>query len=479
MIAWLLACSGSGTLTVADDRPAPHTGETGTTPVPTTFEGLAEASGLRVSAGSFTFTDSADCCRPGVSCLWNNPSTPYGVYAVPPLPDEPPVPAVDGWSSLFRMRGDEAVVYLGRTPPRAAYFSFRTYAQYRPEPLPQTGELVPLPVLGSLGPSLNQIVVGERAGADAVWDAPMAVVTTADAALERQIVDWLVQTGWDADHVQVDRIPPGEARLGVGEDADLLSMVVRVALFEDADAGAAWMADPGATVLRLTPLVERPVAEPHPRQPIPPGGSGTGEEAWASAEAALGEAILGGFPGFLVFEQTSNPLREETYDCLPTLTCFGESTDRYNARIPSFFLWDDGSFVLSWGVNHGRVGKATYSSVAINTVVNQIGLDAVDSTGMPGSARAFVDDPLVDDLYVVAVARDCAAVGATLASLGHDGAAVPCMEVPTTCPGVGFAEPMMLNWRAYLEEATNAAPIPEELVLDRVVKIVPRPGGSP
>ncbi|MCA9491290.1 MAG: hypothetical protein KC621_15270 [Myxococcales bacterium] len=479
MIALLLGCTGGGTLTVPTDSVPTHTADTDTTPTPTTFEGFAEASGLRVAEGSFTFTDSADCCQPGVSCLWNNPSTPYGVYAVPPLPDEPPVPVVDGWSSLFRMRGDEAVVYLGRTPPRAAYYSFRTYAQYRPEPHPQTGELVPLPVLGSLGPSLNPIVVGAQAGADAVWDAPLAVVTTADAALERQIVDWLVQTGWDADHVQVDRIPPGEARLGTGQDADLLSMVVRVALFEDTDAGAAWMADPGARVLRLTPVEERAVAEPHPRQPVPQGGSGTSEQAWASAEAALGDAIVNGFPGFFVFEQTSNPLFEETYDCLATLTCFGESSDRYNARIPAFFLWDDGSFVLSWGVNHGRVGKAAYSSVAINTVVNQIGLDAVDSTGMPGSARAFLDDPLVDDLYVVAVARDCAAVGATLASLGHGTAPVPCMEVPTTCPGVAFTEPMMLNWRAYLEEATNAAPIPEELVLDRVVKVVPRPAGLP
>ena len=79
---------------------------------------------------------------------------------------------------------------------------------------------------------------------------------------------------------------------------------------------------------------------------------------------------------------------------------------------------------------------------------------------MPGSARTFLPDhPLADELYAWVLARDC------------DGLPEPCAEVPLTCPGVPLDEQLKITVRAYLEPATGAAPLPEEMVGDVVVKL--------
>lgn len=441
----LLACSGPEPA----DRPRDSD-----EPVPS-FTGLATEAGNTVGVGVFEFSRYENCCLPGASCLWNNPSTPYGTYAVPPSPGQlvaDPDVREDGLSRNFRLRPDEALVFLGRTPPPSKYFSWRSYLTFREVPAG------PALVIGSLGPSLNDLVVDERQ--DPLFDAPFAIVTTLDAAVERRVTEWLVAAGWSAENVHPDRIPLDLVRPGLDEEDDVFSVVARVAVYDDAAAGDAWLDDPGAVVLRLTPGVEEAVAEPHPRVPVPVRGSGTDEEGWREAVDRLEAAIRAAHPGFAPIVQESNAWHYETYACIEEdAYCSGEIRDRYYARVPDFRLPGDGSFAVAFGVNHERTGKASYANVSVETVENQIGLEAVESDRFVGSARAYLpDDPQVDDLYAVAVARDCAPFTS------------PCIEVATGCPGVDFEDPMVVDFRAYLEPATGAAPHPDELLPDRVLK---------
>jgi hypothetical protein len=451
-VAFVVGCNGDP----GAKPPPPHP----TTPPTTaaTLTAIAERAGWTVQAGEVLASTYDDCCSPGVSCLWNNPSTPYLLWSVPSDVGQGTSPLdLDGWSRTFQLRPDEAVVMIGATPPAAKYFSFRSYLQYRTEP----GGVAQ--VLGSLGPSLNNLVVEDQLGVVPA-DRPIAVITTADAAVERQVKDWLADAGWDASSVFVDRIPYELVRMGLGPDQDWFAIVGRVAVFADVGLGQQYLEDTQSTVLRLTPPgPEQAPAEPHPLQPLPEKGAGVTEEGLRPSLDALEAAIAAAYPGFTPIRAESTAYDFPTYECLAEDFCSGEIRDRYYARVPNFLLPDDGTFLVAFGPNHERTGKAVYSNCSVNTIVNQLGLATVESDVFPGSAAAYVPaDPFVDDLYAVVVARDCAPF-----------AGQPCIAVPTGCPGVDFDELLMVDFRAYLEPATGAAPLASELLPDRALLMRP------
>ncbi|MEQ1500756.1 MAG: hypothetical protein ABMB14_00930 [Myxococcota bacterium] len=430
-------------------------------PGPSSFTAIATAHGRTVQTGSIVYGDYDDCCESDSSCFFSNASSPYGVYDVPPAPGQPiDDPDIQPHTPSFHLRPDEALVFLGTTPPPAAYFGWRSYLAWRLE------DEGPRPILGSLGPSLNNQVVAAARAPDPVWGAPFALVTTADAAVEREIVGWLVESGWDPRWISVDRIPASLVRLGFDRDADTFAGVMRVAVFDDPAAGAAYTENPGV-VLRVTPggAVPAAPAEPHPVAAVPPRGSGETEQAWQPAVDALGDAIRARYPDHLPIEVDANPWWFETYDCIDDGFCSFDITDRYYARVPSLYLPTDDTFVIAYGVNHERTGKASYANVTIESVANMTGLAGVDSPQFPGSARTVLpDEPKVDDLYLVVIARDCTQFPG-----------FACLEVPTGCPGVDLDEELIVDFRAYLEPATNAAPLHEELIADRVIKFFPKP----
>jgi hypothetical protein len=89
--------------------------------------------GYVVQAGQVRFFQPEDCLALE-NCAGNNPSSPYGLYCLPAAPDETvaktyesPCPPESNLRWVWRLRPDEAVVFLGKTPPEARYFSFRSY----------------------------------------------------------------------------------------------------------------------------------------------------------------------------------------------------------------------------------------------------------------------------------------------------------------------------------------------------------------
>ena len=445
------------------------TGDTGPTTPPQDAREALTRRGYVVQDGALVFSTMEGCCDPMANCWGNNPSTPYGTYALPPGPGRPirddallddfgPVPK--GLSRDFLLRPDEAIVWVGTLPPTAKYIGLRTYLGKRP------GEN--RAIIGSLGPSLNQMVLGEQRGSSAIWGEPVAVVTSADAAVEREVTEALIAGGWDPDHIAVDRLPPEVVNLG--DDAalhDTLFGIVRVAVYEDVAAGEAWEANPGE-LWRVTPQIERSVSEPHPIPELLERGAGTDEDAWVDAALALGEAVIEkhGPDGYL---REVRPYWRETLECIDsTQSCTGDLRDRHAAVTWPFRLPTEGSYLVSFGVNHERTGKASYSSVSVQTIASQRGISSFASDKMPRSASNYLDHPLVDDLYVVIFARTC------------EGFEAPCIEVPWDCPGGPSTEDFKITARAYLEPATGTAPLPEEMLKDLVYLVVPDAGpGTP
>jgi len=439
-----------------------------TDPPLSTIEAFTEAvekDGNTVAEGFLTFANYEGCCDPDITCFGNNPDTPYGTYAIPRIHGEEPVDDVfTTWGELedptqtrtYRLREDEALVFIGQTPPAARYLSIRSYLPLRPEP---DGSLKT--VLASLGPSLNNLVIADRSSAEEMWDQPLVVVTTADASVERRMHELLEEAGFDADSIHDDRITHEVVNMGLDADADTFFMLWRVAMDDDPAAGQAFRDNPEGAVFRVTPKEERPAQEPHPWPDLLPLGTGSGEEAWQDAADALEAAIVAAYP-----ESAPIILAGQTVEYPRTLECIEEEDgcktdlrDRYSALAPYFSLDLDTDFAVVFGVNHARTGKAMYANFALIDEAHQFGFAGVNSDEMVGSARHYLpDEPLVDDLYAYMVTRDCS------------GRAEPCIEVPTTCPGVPIGDQMRLTFRAYLEPATGAAPLPAELVPDKIAR---------
>ncbi len=345
---------------------------------------------------------------------------------------------------------------LGATPPPARYFGYRTHVAYRD--FAGVSELV----LATNGLDLTSWAFEAHRGDADVSLEPMAVVTSADAGIERGVHALLEGAGFLPTEIEDDRIGADITRLGLGDADDQLAMIHRAAVFDDPAAEAAYRDAPGLVVLRLTPSAPLASPEPHAWPGLPPVGSGTDESAWAASLADLEAAILASAPAHVATDQPLKRGGATPLACLANGTVCGDLSSRIFALTDLFEL-PDGGFAVAFGTNHERTGKALYSSFAAQAFAHNVGLDAIDSVQMVGSASGFLpDDPLADDLYAVYLARDCAL---------FPGAA--CMEIPEGCPGVEPGGRLYGASRLYVDPLTGVAPDEAEVLADRLLVFTP------
>jgi hypothetical protein len=464
LLLLLLGCDQRAPAPVAPPAPTTTSAATLTTG---TFTQIAESAGWTVQEGALRFSDYSGCCEPNANCLWNNPSTPYGTVLLPPGPQQA-VPDIDiftawgpeepGLSRNFRLRADEAIVWLGPLPPVSEYFSDRSYIATRYAP-GKTGLYDDAdPILGSLGPSLNHEVIAAQAGP--LWAQDVAIVTAADLGVQARVTDWLLASGVAADHIFYDAISSDLVTLGDTIETDTFMGVVRFAVPQDVAAAEAYVADPGVHILRVS--ANEPLSpEPTGLIALPERGTGSTEVHLEPALDALEAAILDTWPDHISLVRTSAANEFETYTCVENGFCSGEIRDRLFASIQPLYMDLPTSFMVVLGVNHERSGKASYSNFAVDTSTNLVGFTSVNSDEMVGSALAFLPDhPEADDLYAWIISRDCSM------HLAH------CIQLLDECPSPAPGEAFQVSFRMYLEAATGSAPLPSELVLDRLIKFV-------
>ncbi|MCB9683883.1 MAG: hypothetical protein H6738_01990 [Alphaproteobacteria bacterium] len=438
----VLACSG-GTATVPSTD-APSTGDTGPHTREERVHAELVASGFTVGTGYAAELDPGPCCG-WESCYLFNPDNRYFGWYLPKAPGQTtgnPLPDGRGRNLAWRLRPDEAVIAVGRTPPPSAYFSFRSYIHDR---LERTGREW---LFFNLGDSLNQFVAGTGPGGP--FDADIVVVSVADAATERRVREALLRAGVPEEQINVDVIAADELILGLHEEADTIRLQGRTARFEDPDAGEAWMADPPFTVFRATP-VEQATFDPLVPPPLRPRGSGWSEkDDWGAAAGTLELAIRTRYADYRM-TPLNTVITDSGDDCPP-----GCNRDTFFGVSLHFLLpQDKDAFVMVYGVNHERTGKSVYANFSVVEVEHLSASVAVRSDEMVGSARDYVPDHAkADDLYAWKLARDC-----------HGEA--HCSEVPWDCPGFPSLGQGAVAWRAYTDAITGTGPSTDELVVDR------------
>ena len=415
------------------------------------------AQGFEVQSGKLSVIDISDCCAVGKSCSGNNPTSPYAAFYAPRAPGQTvanPGEDASGLAPSLRLRADEALIYAGATPPSAKYFGFTPYLMDR-----QAASGARKPVFASLSETLNNLVI--QVGGASAFEQPVAVIATADATTESKAKAALVTAGFASTSINTLTFDPTLAKLGVADADDTVGVLFRVALFDDANKGKAFLDAPPGVLLRATPKTP---AAPNPL-PSPPSRTKdltSTESALTAALDTLEAAVIAKYPGLTSKSLFITGGEPDPLGCIAKETfCAGDNRDtNYPSTLPQALFASPDDFYVVIGVDHAQSNKTTYSSFSIYAMDHLVGVASVTTNQYAGSAADYLpSNPDAPKLYAWKVARQC-------------GGDPHCLAVPDAgCPtGVGAGKLGTITFRTYLEPKTATAPDPSTLVIDRVIK---------
>ncbi|HPI25723.1 MAG TPA: hypothetical protein PLO57_04595, partial [Candidatus Cloacimonadota bacterium] len=181
------------------------------------FKQALEEDGFTVQQGGLAFFDLLKVYNNGVlpSAYGNNPNTKYLNLLIPP----PSGQVVKGIiSELMKalgvtanitpftsLRPDEAIVFVGRTPPECRYFSFDLYLMDR------TYGNETRWIYGTLGDTLNHLVINTEGTPNGQPGNPFnqttMVVTTADKSIDQRIRAAAQSAGYSDGVINTQVIP--------------------------------------------------------------------------------------------------------------------------------------------------------------------------------------------------------------------------------------------------------------------------------
>ena len=459
------------------------------------FKQALSQDGFTVQEGRIGYLDLIKLCDLGVlpSAYGNNPSTKYLTYFVPAAPGHE-VPELfsritqalgmpQDTSAFWDIGPDEAVVFVGRTPPECRYYSFDHYL------LSRTYGNEARWIFAPLGDTVNNLVINTvgtpNGSAGDPFNQTTVIVATADRGIYQRILAAAQSAGYSADIFNTQVLPSSMLNLGSEESSDMFLMLIRPALYKDVQAGDDYRSNIPAVLLRITPN-ESAEPDPYDYPELRVRGTGTTEFDLLDDLEELRIAILNKYSGLNATELPTSIATQSGCDAIlrgidalgPDNDCcylwsanqtvssptppFPDTSQYYDfLRDPAITLGNDtNEFIIVYGVNHVATGKAMYSNFALYGADIFNGVKAITDEDFNGSADEYLpDNPDAKYLYVYKFARNC------------DGDPF-CYEVPygVGAYGIELDQPLFVAWRSYLEEATKTGPSYSEIVYDRAIK---------
>lgn len=422
---------------------------------------------------------------------------------------------VDARQTEFKLAADEAIVYAGFTPPLADYFSFcpMLWARYPGARVVLTGDWV----FASLRDPLNHLRLHTQ-GEGNPFHKRTVVIFTADEGVHDRIAASARAAGYPASILNSYPLPAQDLRMGIGDDADSLFILLRTANFVSQAEGDRYVLDDGwARVYRITPRVP-----PTPR-PFPSPGwrdrSFTKEaDLVPGLEAALERLERAILARMAPDVDSARPFRSirwfpDSKDVLadvpgtPAYRAFvaGESSDTPYFRTAeegarANFLLGDDDMVVAYGVNHAATGVAIYSSATVygewvnypcptdsttplyangcgDPVWN--GVASMTSHAFTGSAEEYLPrDPMARYLYAVRFVRENRANRKDpwrVVVPGYRPNPYLPFSAQPSATGIPDERAAFVGYRAYVNPVTRSGPSHEDLVPDRAILFRMRP----
>lgn len=174
-----------------------------------------EEEGFIVQQGMFAGFDLLDLFANYMvpDCSGNNADNPYLVYYLPAAPSQE---FENSLPFTFRLQEDEALVFLGWTPPEVAYFGYVTLIMFRYLP----GQSTPVRIFASVGDTINitDIKAGEslyEKTAGTIFNAPTMILSTPDRNIDKTIRAIAEEVGFSQDIINTNPIPSALLKLGI------------------------------------------------------------------------------------------------------------------------------------------------------------------------------------------------------------------------------------------------------------------------
>jgi hypothetical protein len=441
------------------------------------------------------------------SCYGNNQGAPYCIFTMPPAPGQNPAQGQDppiGYNpqdpgnypanpdfvppgAMFKLRADEAVVYIGKTPPGCTYFSYIFYICLTENKPGKDYSNVFVTgndtvghyhrIFGSLQDPINNFNIrteNNQNGSGNVFDSSTILVVSADKNTSGKVKAALVRAGFDPSIINESVIPSGVVRMGLEKGKDTFTYLARMAQWKDEQAGHNYVSnlDQFGRVFRITPKVAGSL---DPLEPAALKPRGTGETEFqivpnlSQDMDTLRSGIISKYgTGDYTYQEFTTDLwvPDGLMAYANDTDALADNRDAAYLVSPDFQLNSDDDFVVVYGLNHDKSGKTVYGNIVLygrellNGVVN------VFSGGFPGSANAFfpVNYEGADNYYVCIMARKQLLAGEE------------CLIIPTSTGnplgkayGVDNDKNVFACVRAYYEQKTGIGPSYSELFHDRVI----------
>jgi hypothetical protein len=485
------------------------------------FLNQIEKAGFSWQEGVFSYFDLIKhvCEEDGYfSAMGNNPWP--NAYFVLQMPNPPDFMYDLPFDLVWQMRQDEAIVLIGQTPPPVRYFGIQTWVNLGPASPPGANVTDNRTLIGAaFGDSINNLTV--RTTGSNPFDRPIVNIITGNQQTERLVRKALLAAGYPEAIINVERLSTVIAPLGYGPSGSILLMAQRIAvpadktLFEDY-VRRSINDDPDDDPYRVfrVSLENEAAPDPYPVPTLRVRGTGKTEMDLYPALKSLGKAIIASqqdMPykelGVRFWQDMMSTgqvvLADEPWPSLQNGQ-FGYQGTRdaiYWTTFPPFKLRselpsDEKEYVIVYGVNHHRTGKAAYTSFSayvepVFGTGREIGLGTVsdpdfEQGGSPGdSARQYLkpDDPFyeyADMLYAWKIARKCDDGEPYCLEVGEpkdiDGvlynlSCSPQIDLDADSPS--WASDVFVAFRNYMEPATAVSADSNELVWDQAIYFGP------
>jgi len=433
-----------------------------------------EKSGFTVQEGKLGPVNVFKMVEAGLfaSANYQNAGAAYFVPMLPPAPgqnapcyfsDAAIQPADQGLFIDYRIRPDEAIVFVGKTPPRCQYFGYDADIATRWSP--QTGK--PVVIFGNYGDPINPLTIKTDGPADDPYERNTMIIMTADKGVGSSVKAAAADAGYSPDIINDYPIPSQVLKLGLDQGSDTLTLQHRFAYPADEQAAKDYTANPTMSVFRVTPKKSpKPDLYEMPEARI----RGTGdfkEPELTDAVEQLRQAIFKKYQGFAAEEPVTSPWGggADGVDGLVAmqemLSAYGPGRDALYLRTTEFTLDNDpNEFVIVYGVNHAAADKATYTSFSVYGTQQANGVASAWNGQYGGTAEEYLPgNPEAKSLYVWKIARNSNGDAHTTAVPYNQG-----------INGIDLDQSMFLGFRLYLEQKTKTGPIASELYLDRAIK---------
>jgi hypothetical protein len=463
------------------------------------FQKALEQDGFTVQQGKVAYLDIIKLYNLGFlpSAYGNNPSTKYLSFFVPPAPGHK-VPELfakiasalgikANISAFWNLGPDEAIIFVGRTPPECKYFSYDNYL------LARTYGNERRWLFANLADPVNNLVINTagtpNGSAGNPFNQTTVIVATADRGIAQRIRAAALLAGYSGDIFNTLVFPSNMLNMGVENSSDNFMVLIRPALYKDKQAGKDYLNNTPAAVFRVTPK-ETAKLDPYNYPELRVRGTGKTEFSLMDDLAKLREAILNKYSRLNATELPTSIAVPEGSDAIQRgidavgpnndacyLWSVNQTVSSPTPPFPNLSLYyefsrnppitlgnDTNEFIIVYGVNHAATGKATYSNFGVFGADAWNGVGAIEDPDFNGTAVEYLpDNPDARYLYVYKIARNC-------------NGDPNCFKVPygVRAYSIELDQPLAIMWRLYLEKATKTGPSYSEIVYDRAIKFSPK-----